>query len=154
MAPLLRGWRPLREILDPPLLLTDFRNLFFFFFLKSGIININKNLRHFVKLKISYGQVTRGLKTAVKNSVTAFALQANVFRRAFVTLGSFFLRTVTVLPDWALNHKLGYFLTRVALFFLRVALSHKLGYFSVLGELRLAKYYGDPKKTSILHFRL
>ena len=31
-------------------------------------------------------------------------------------------------------------------FFLRVALSHKLGYFSVLGELRLAKYYGDPKK--------
>ena len=25
---------------------------------------------------------------------------------------------------------------------------------TVLGELQLTKYYGDPKKTSILHFRL
>ena len=39
-------------------LLTDFRNLFFVFFLKSSTIHRNKNLRLCVKLKFSCGQAT------------------------------------------------------------------------------------------------
>ena len=38
----------------------DFRNLFFVFFFKSRRTRRNKNLTHFVQLKISYGQATEG----------------------------------------------------------------------------------------------
>ena len=37
---------------------TDFRNLFFVFFLKSRRTRRNQNLTHFIQLKISYGQAT------------------------------------------------------------------------------------------------
>ena len=39
-------------------LLMDFQKLFFVFLLKSSMINTNKNLRHWVRLKNSCGQAT------------------------------------------------------------------------------------------------
>ena len=42
--------------------LTDFRNLFFVLFLKSRRRSTNRNLTHFVHLKISYGQATTGCR--------------------------------------------------------------------------------------------
>ena len=40
----------------------DFRNLFFVLFLKSRRTSTNKNLTHFLHLKISYGQATPGVQ--------------------------------------------------------------------------------------------
>ena len=47
-------------------LLTDFRNLFFVLFLKSRRTSTNRNLTHFVHLKISYGQATNDVKNFLK----------------------------------------------------------------------------------------
>ena len=42
----------------------DFRNLFFVLFLKSRRTSTNRNLTHFVHLKISYGQaITEHVQT-------------------------------------------------------------------------------------------
>ena len=54
---------------------TDFRNLFFVLFLKSRRTSTNKNLTHFVHLKISYGQATtRFICRHVPNSHVIYSL--------------------------------------------------------------------------------
>ena len=48
----------------------DFRNLFFVLFVKSRRTSTNKNLTHFVHLKISYGQATTGASHCITDSLS------------------------------------------------------------------------------------
>ena len=70
----------------------DFRNLFFVFFLKSRRTRRNKNLTHFVQLKISYGQ-------ASKDSVGAHTFHGNTR----LTTRPCFLYLISILSKTLVN---------------------------------------------------